>query len=170
MDVSGAGLGPGVSRCWLVTVAESESEEGGDANFRAADFRAGAVANSTLLFELTDWNNSGAVFVDNVLHDSIDGLRWKSSGSLLSGNRWKGAWRSFPAPLTGLEVTPLRSFLEGPLAIQDVAISNNTFFGVNESFVSRCEGMAHRASPRYVSCSNVTVSGNRYPSKEAEEL
>ena len=56
-----------------------------------------SINNRTLLFELTDWNNSGSVFENNLLHNSIDGLRWKSSNGIIRNNveRWKSIFDRF---------------------------------------------------------------------------
>ena len=130
-----------------------------------------SINNRTLLFELTDWNNSGSVFENNLLHNSIDGLRWKSSNGIIRNNVWKDGNRS----LTGLEITPLRSYLEGPLRIENVTIINNTFLNCQQnSFITECTGMSHRADPTFSSCSDIKRIANRYkatlPKSKHKEL
>jgi hypothetical protein len=49
-------------------------------------------------------------------------VRWKSSHGKFIGNTWSPC-----TSFTGLEVTPLESYFEGPLAITDVLIADNVF-------------------------------------------
>ena len=157
-DVGGVGVTD--PRVWRVAVAVRPAAAGGAA-------AAGPDLNRTLLFELSDWDASGASFVDNRLHNGIDGLRWKSSGGLIARNVWHHAERSLPANrATGLELTPLRSFLEGPLAISGVRVVNNTIYGGGSAaaYITQCEGMGHaHAGNAFPTCTNNTVAGNAFP-------
>ena len=175
-DVFGEGA---ASRVWAVQVASPTGSS------TASPTSAGAAEASTssppgaasaaamdldldldrpLLVDVVEWNNSGAVFARNWLHDSIDGLRWKSSGGKVVNNTWENALAN---SATGLEVTPLRSFLEGPLLIEDVRITGNRFAGVKRTqsaeLITFCTGMSHRKSPPWKDvCVNATVHGNVY--------
>lgn len=146
LSVSGAGIMTG-SRVWLVDV-----ETGGE-----------AAPNGTCLVEVEQWANSGSIFRDNLLHSSIDGLRWKSSDGQIINNTWRMAP---PVTTTALELTPLRSYLEGPLAISGVLVEGNVFSGVPPeraaTFVSQCLGMGRAASPPFRTCTNNTVANNRF--------
>ena len=124
-----------------------------------------------LLVDVVEWNNSGAVFARNWLHDSIDGLRWKSSGGKVVNNTWENALAN---SATGLEVTPLRSFLEGPLLIEGVRVTGNRFAGVKRAqsaeLITFCTGMAHRKSPPWKDvCVNATVHGNVYDDDDDDD-
>ena len=146
-------------RAWVVTVKM---------NTRSG---VAAVLNQTLLFELTEWNNGGSVFSNNLLHNSIDGFRWKSSNGNIIKNVWK-TLRTFPPPLTGLELTPLRSFLEGPLAISNVSIQDNVFEGpsLNSTFITECEGMSHDAMPRFTSCTGIVKKNNSFVARPTVKI
>lgn len=144
-SVTGAGVSE--PRVWRLQLRQSFSPRG------------------PVLLEADQWANNGAVFRDNHLHHAIDGVRWKSSGGSIVNNTWQMAP---PVALTGLEVTPLRSFFEGPLTIADVVVAGNDFAGVPGSaqagFITQCQGMSHAARPRFTTCTNITVTGNRFTS------
>jgi hypothetical protein len=125
------------------------------------------LSTKTVLFELSEWNNSGSIFENNFLHNSIDGLRFKSSSGIIRNNVWKDGNRS----LTGLEITPLRSYLEGPLGIENVTITNNSFINCNpNTFITQCTGMSHRAQPTFSSCSNIKRINNHFTLAKANSL
>lgn len=121
---------------------------------------ADAISPCTLA-NLESWPNAGAVVEDSHFFGGIDGLRWKSSNGRISNNLWENALSN---SATGLEVTPLQSYLEGPLAIANVSISGNTFTRVKPAdagrLISNCTGMAHRG--RFTACTNVTATNNTF--------
>lgn len=73
-------------------------------------------------------------------------------------NRWAPA-----VAVTGLEVTPLRSFYEGPLATADVLIADNVLVGGSEGLITACTGMEHAQTPPWATCTNITAVRNAYP-------
>eukprot|EP00041_Stephanoeca_diplocostata_P034459 m.1178327 g.1178327 ORF g.1178327 m.1178327 type:complete len:945 (+) comp24526_c0_seq3:702-3536(+) len=150
LAVNGSGV---ASRVWTVTLAHS-----------AGNATLWEQINNTLI-DVVEWSNNGSQFINNYLHDGVDGFRWKSSGALIANNLWRNAGSNLR---TGLEITPLRGFLEGPFSISDVSIENNTFTGLTGNNVSGelikvCTGMEHRANPPFVSCSNITLRNNSFP-------
>ena len=105
------------------------------------------------------WPNSGAVLDGNYFHSSIDGIRWKSSNGRITNNRWEPA-----VSLTGLEVTPLRSYYEGPFGISNVTISGNVFVGGSPKLITECTGMSHHTKPGvWVSCTDIKITNNSFP-------
>ena len=87
--------------------------------------------NATYLCEIQEWNNSNAVVTGNIFHSSIDGVRWKSSNGQFVNNTW---WNPLSNSKTGLEITPLRSFMEGPFRITNVTVRSNVFIGKENYF------------------------------------
>ena len=68
---------------------------------------------------------------------------------------------------TGLEITPLRSYLEGPFRIVNVSVKQNVFVGMKKEeekeLVTVCEGMSHqRAKDPWSGCQDVIVAHNTY--------
>ena len=146
VDVTtGAG---GLSRVWVVTV------EGP----LPTTFTPGSLIN------LDDWDASGAVLCDSWFHGVEDGIRWKSSGGIIENNLWEKPLSALSGA-TGLEVTPISSFYEGPFEISNVTIRGNTFTGLNalqaSELISICKGFPHKYN--YSGCSNITQTGNKYP-------
>jgi hypothetical protein len=121
-----------------------------------------AAVGPCTLIDADGWSNAGARVEGSHFFGGIDGLRWKSSGGAIVDTLWEHAVSS-----TGLEVTPLQSFLEGPLAISDVLIARNTFTDVPPSqasqLITACEGMSHkRHTQPFASCSNITQRDNTF--------
>jgi hypothetical protein len=118
------------------------------------------------LSEIQEWNNSNAIVASNLFHSSIDGVRWKSSNGIFKNNTW---FHPLSNSATGLEITPLRSYMEGPYRVDNVSIVDNIFIGKNRSdemnnLVTVCEGMSHQRSKNPWSvCKDVVVANNTYP-------
>jgi hypothetical protein len=138
-----------LSRVWAVTLVPATGPQGAHVSTPSLE---GTMVG------IDDWSNSGGVFANNFLHSSIDGVRWKSNNGMFVNNTWAPA-----VSFTGLEVTPLRSFYEGPFAVSNVLIAGNTFVGGKESLISMCTGMSHQTKPPWSTCTNVTVRDNKYP-------
>ena len=72
-----------------------------------------------------------------------DGIRWKSSHGLIENLRWDRPLTALSGK-TGLEITPISSFYEGPFEISNVTIRGNTFTGLQPSQASElitvCKG------------------------------
>jgi hypothetical protein len=132
----------------------------------AVEFSGGlpAAVDHCALVNVLSWPNARASVLDSHFFGGIDGLRWKSSHGLMQGTLWENAYSN---PSTGLEVTPLGSYLEGPLAIDNVTIRRNVFTqvpppaapgGSGAQFITRCKGMGHRAN--FTTCTNVVQVDN----------
>ena len=121
------------------------------------------LLNQTLIVNLLEWNNSNAVVRNNSFHSSIDGVRWKSSNGVFAENTWTNPLSN---AATGLEVTPLRGYLEGPMEISNVTIVANHFVNCSSisscrtNLVSICTGMAHKHVPAWDICSGIVVKDN----------
>ena len=121
------------------------------------------LLNQTLIVNLLEWNNSNAVVRNNSFHSSIDGVRWKSSNGVFAGNTWTNPLSN---TATGLEVTPLRGYLEGPMEIFNVTIVGNSFVNCSsisscrKNLISICTGMAHEHVPAWDICSGIVVKDN----------
>ncbi len=144
-DVNGTGA---PSRVWVVELEDSAKVPWGDLN--------------NTLIDVVEWSAAGAEFAHNLLHNSTYGVRWKSNGGRIFNNSWRAG--DLPLSVTKLEVTPLRAYLEGPLAITNVTIEDNVIegHGVGPDFVTLCLGMSHRASPPFQSCSDIKVANNTF--------
>lgn len=77
----------------------------------------GIVAN------LEGWDASGAVVRDSHLHHGRFGVRWKSSGAAIVGNRISARY---------MELSPLEYYFEGPFVLANVTVANNTFVACGE--------------------------------------
>eukprot|EP01045_Picozoa_sp_COSAG04_P004728 COSAG04_NODE_210_length_20169_cov_47.363496_5_plen_88_part_00 len=81
----------------------------------------------------------------------IENLRWDRPLTALSGK-------------TGLEITPISSFYEGPFEISNVTIRGNTFTGLQPSqasvLITTCKGFPHNYN--YTGCSDIKQTGNKY--------
>ena len=97
--------GTAISRVWQVVLDDAGGSSAGGGLGLGLDL---GVNLTGLLVGIDGWDAGGAVFAGNYLHDSIDGVRWKSSRGKFVGNVWRPA-----VSATGLEVTPLVSFYEG---------------------------------------------------------
>ena len=92
-----------------------------------------------------------------------DGIRWKSSHGLIENLRWDRPLTALSGK-TGLEITPISSFYEGPFEISNVTIRGNTFTGLQPSQASElitvCKGFPHDYN--YTGCSDIRQTGNKY--------
>ena len=143
------------SRVWLVTVDRSPPR---------------GVTYGGMLLNLVDWDGSGARLINNYFHGGVDGVRWKSSNGVISGNRWE---KVLANSQTGLEVTPLQAFYEGPFTITNVSITGNTFTGVApdnaDALITVCKGFGHKYN--FTGCKGaVHISGNKFvPSLKSDD-
>ena len=77
----------------------------------------------------------------------------------ITNNRWAPATSN-----TGLEVTPLRSFYEGPFAIDNVTIAGNVFEGGSADLITNCTGLAHGTPPGvWTTCTDIHAVNNSFP-------
>ena len=109
------------SRVWRVRVVLPSSSTNNKRN----------QLNATYLCEIQEWNNSNAVVTSNIFHSSIDGVRWKSSNGRFVNNTW---WNPLSNSKTGLEITPLRSYMEGPYRIANVSVTSNVLIGTCKDY------------------------------------
>lgn len=136
-----------VSRVWVVTVEQP----------LPPSIVPGSMIN------LDGWDASGAVLRDSWFHGVEDGIRWKSSNGLIENLRWDNPLTALSGK-TGLEITPISSFYEGPFEIKNVTIRGNTFTGLRPSqagdLITYCKGFPHEYN--YTGCSGIAQIGNRY--------
>ena len=84
-----------------------------------------------VLCDVVRFGGRGAVLRGNFFHDlgTNGGVRWKSSGSLIVDNTILRAGNASRPPSsrisTGVEVSALQDWMEGPMQIDDVRISGN---------------------------------------------
>ena len=83
---------------------------------------------------------------------------------MIENNLWEHPLSATSGP-TGLEVTPISSFYEGPFEITNVTIRGNTFTGLSATqvgdLITVCKGFPHNYN--YSGCSDITQVGNKYP-------
>ena len=91
-------------------------------------------------------------------------MRWKSSNSQFINNVWDNPLAN---SATGFEITPLRSYLEGPMHIRNVTISGNKFVKIAEKkkneLITQCQGMGHsHSNPPWKCTENVVIEDNEW--------
>lgn len=137
----------GLSRVWVVTVVQSLQ----------ASITPGSMIN------LDGWDARGAILRDSWFHGVEDGIRWKSSNSIIENLRWDNPLTALSGK-TGLEITPISSFYEGPFEIKNVTIRENIFTGLRPSqasdLITYCKGFPHKYN--YTGCSDIVQMDNKY--------
>ena len=81
----------------------------------------------------------------NRYYDGFDGIRWKSSNSVISDNDFQA--------VRYIEITPLQHYLEGTLAISNVSLTNNN---IDDKIVAICMG-TNQKHPTPASCKEIVI-------------
>ena len=108
-----AGLNPHASaQLWNITLSETLPSAIAALTFLNAD----AISNTGAVVEDCDFSGSNSNLG-----------RWKSSGGTITNSRFSQTVNA------NLEISPLQNWLEGPLGIHNVTVSDNTFVGMATS-------------------------------------
>ena len=135
----------------------------------AFDTRIPPAVDRLSIVALRGWDASGASVEDSQFFGGIDGIRWKSSGGYLTRNSFANSY---------LEVTPLQYFMEGPPALSNVAVTDNTYtacgglFGTSTVDCSGgmpawggsggfCRGVGGHGVEANKTCTGMVVRGNK---------
>ena len=122
---------------------------------------ASVVAGS--LINLDGWDARGAILRNSWFHGVEDGIRWKSSDGIIENLLWDNPLTPLSGK-TGLEITPISSFFEGPFEIKNVTVRDNVFTGLHPSqagdLITYCKGFPHNYN--YSGCSDITQIGNKF--------
>lgn len=93
-------------------------------------------ASGSVICDVDRFGGRGATLTNNSFHDlgTNGGIRWKSSNSAMIGNLFTHVGNgSHAAPVgaahTGIEVSALQDWMEGPATIEDVLIAHNEWSG-----------------------------------------
>jgi hypothetical protein len=98
---------------------------------------------------ISGWDASGAVLENNRYYAGYNGIRWKSSNGLISGNDFRD--------VKYLEVTPLQHYFEGTLQINNVTIQDNE---LNLSKITFCKGTGGKGEFWKGTCTEMTTRNN----------
>jgi hypothetical protein len=138
IDVCGLPSEPGCApRAWEVVL-------GGEA------LPAAVVRYS--LVHIEGWDQAGSVMTGCRFFDGFDGIRWKSSNSVIRGNDFRA--------IKYLEVTPLQHYFEGTLQIHNVSVVDNV---MDPKVVTWCQGTGGKGEFRSGTCSDWTMRNNTSP-------